>query len=276
MWYTLGYANTLICAPAHGGRAGYPRGRSPVPVRLYSTPLPNTPRQCREAADDHDCAPSALHRPDRAQHHSCVSPAWPRHAPAAIVAATHDICALRLWGLRVPPGAVAPESADLWQAHKPMDARAGRGGQYSPGPHAAAGPRRNHSSGSPPVAGVLEAGQALDDEPRSSLSPKKKRRDRLIQRAMTQSTWTLGFGDEVWWSRLAQPDQHCWTEAEAKHKLQELTRPTNDPDPKALACYGLLVRPRPQQADQMWLRFVAGRPVSAVTMDVLAWCSAQF
>ena len=31
----------------------------------------------------------------------------------------------------------------------------------------------------------------------------------------------LGFG-EVWWSRLAQPDQHCWTDAEAKHKLQEL------------------------------------------------------
>ncbi len=23
MWYTLGYANTFICAPAHGGRAGY-------------------------------------------------------------------------------------------------------------------------------------------------------------------------------------------------------------------------------------------------------------
>ena len=25
----------------------------------------------------------------------------------------------------------------------------------------------------------------------------------------------------------------------------------------------------------MWLRFVAGRPVSAVTIDFLAWCSAQ-
>src|SRR5437870_528853 len=46
-------------------------------------------------------------------------------------------------------------------------------------------------------------------------------------------------------------------------------------DATALACYGLLVRPRPQAADQMWLRFVAGRPVSAVTMALLAWCSAQ-
>ena len=58
-------------------------------------------------------------------------------------------------------------------------------------------------------------------------------------------------------------------------KRQELTPPTDDPDPKALACYGLLVRPGPQQADQMWLRFVTGRPVSAVTIDFLAWCSAQ-
>jgi hypothetical protein len=62
---------------------------------------------------------------------------------------------------------------------------------------------------------------------------------------------------------------------EATPKLQELTPPTEDADPKALACYGLLVRPGPHQADQMWLRFVAGRPVSAVTIACLAWCSAQ-
>jgi hypothetical protein len=85
----------------------------------------------------------------------------------------------------------------------------------------------------------------------------------------------LGCGDEVWGSRLAQPHQHRWTAAEATQKLQELTPPMDDPDPKALACDGLLVRPWPQQADQMWLRFVAGRPVRAVTIDSLAWCAAQ-
>jgi transposase len=121
----------------------------------------------------------------------------------------------------------------------------------------------------------VETRPTLDDQSRSGLCPKKKRRDRLIQRARTQPTWALGFGDEVWWSRLAQPHQHCWTEAEAIHKLQELTLPTDDPDPKALACDGLLLRPGPQQANQMWLRLVAGRPVSAVTIAFLAWCSAQ-
>jgi hypothetical protein len=89
---------------------------------------------------------------------------------------------------------------------------------------------------------------------------------------MAQPTWALGLGDEVWWSRLAQPDQHCWTAAEATHKLQEFTPPAADPDPKALACYGVLLRPSPAHADAMLLRFVRGRPVSAVTTAFLAWC----
>jgi transposase len=57
--------------------------------------------------------------------------------------------------------------------------------------------------------------------------------------------------------------------------LVEQTVAKDDPDPKALACYGLLLRADPSEqdaADQMWLRFVDGRPVSAVTIDYLDWC----
>jgi DDE superfamily endonuclease len=57
--------------------------------------------------------------------------------------------------------------------------------------------------------------------------------------------------------------------------LQELSLPADDLDPKALACYGLLLRSTPHQAEQLWLRFVTGRPVSAVTIAFLAWCSAR-
>jgi hypothetical protein len=28
--------------------------------------------------------------------------------------------------------------------------------------------------------------------------------------ARTHPTWGLGLADEVWWSRLAQPEQHRW------------------------------------------------------------------
>lgn len=41
----------------------------------------------------------------------------------------------------------------------------------------------------------------------------------------------------------------------------------NDPDPKALCCYGLLRR----DTDKLLLRFVDGRPVSQVTIDFLQW-----
>jgi hypothetical protein len=117
----------------------------------------------------------------------------------------------------------------------------------------------------------LEARQTLDYKPRPRLPQEKKRRDRLIRLATNHPTWALGFADEVWWSRLAQPDQHRWTTTDALVQLQELSRAKDDTDPKALACYGLLLRRRPQQADQMLLRFVDGRPVSAVTIDFLAW-----
>jgi transposase len=59
--------------------------------------------------------------------------------------------------------------------------------------------------------------------------------------------------------------------------LVQLTVPKDDPDPKALAGYGLLLR---QDAaaparDELWLRFVDGRPVSVVTIAFLEWCCAR-
>jgi len=91
---------------------------------------------------------------------------------------------------------------------------------------------------------------------------------------MAHPTWALGLGDAVWGSRLVQPNPHAWTAIDAKHKGQELTLPLEEPEPKALACYGLVVRPEPHQRDQLWRRLVTGRPVRAGTMELLAWCAA--
>src|SRR2546427_4296995 len=75
---------------------------------------------------------------------------------------------------------------------------------------------------------------------------KKNRRDSLIRLVLAQPTWALGFLDEVWWSRVAQPDQHRWVDEDDVRRLQELERTKEDTDPQALACYGVLVRRRPQ------------------------------
>jgi transposase len=94
----------------------------------------------------------------------------------------------------------------------------------------------------------------------------------------THPTWALGFEDEVWWSRLAPPALHSWAEPDQPLRLVEQVVAKEDPDPKALACYGLLVRwtaPDGRRAEVAWLRFVAGRPVSARTTEFLAWCCQQ-
>jgi hypothetical protein len=97
----------------------------------------------------------------------------------------------------------------------------------------------------------------------------------LIRLAASRPDWLLGFGDEVWFSRLARPSLHAWSEADQPLRLKELAVPKEDAAPKALACYGLLVRemaPGGEANEQVWLRFVDGRPVSSVTLLYLAWC----
>jgi hypothetical protein len=99
----------------------------------------------------------------------------------------------------------------------------------------------------------------------------------LIRLSEAHPDWVLGFQDEVWFSRLAQPHLHAWTSAEEKPLRlieKEAGKKGTDPDPLAFACYGLL------RADngQMLLRFVTGRPVSTVTLRFLDWllcCLAQ-
>src|SRR5438132_7942655 len=85
MWYTLSYANTFICTPAHGGRAGNIGDRSPVRVRLYRPPLPDPPRPCRGAVDPHHGTSPARHRADGAPCHACLAPARLRRAAAPLV-----------------------------------------------------------------------------------------------------------------------------------------------------------------------------------------------
>ena len=82
--------------------------------------------------------------------------------------------------------------------------------------------------------------------------------------------WALGFQDEVWFSRLAQPALHAWTAGEP---LRLGLHPADraDPEPKALACYGLWLPAR----ERMLLRFVNGRPISPLTCAFLAWVAEQ-
>ncbi len=84
--------------------------------------------------------------------------------------------------------------------------------------------------------------------------------------------WVLGFEDETWWSRVALPSLRAWgQDGEKPPRLEQRTLAKDDPDPKAVSCYGLWL----PELEKTWLRFVDGRPVSGITTRFLAWCSEE-
>ena len=116
-------------------------------------------------------------------------------------------------------------------------------------------PRQRRRRSARPSSGWASAGsgQALDHQSRPGIPAKKNARDRLILLAEQHPAWALGFADEVWWSRATQPSVHSRASHEQPLHLVEQAVASSDPDPKALACYGVLLRhPR---------RSLPGRPV---------------
>jgi hypothetical protein len=89
--------------------------------------------------------------------------------------------------------------------------------------------------------------------------------------AEANSEWATGFCDECWWSRLALPTLSSWAEQGKPMRLLQKSVAKDDPDPKAISCYGLYV----PDLDQTWVRFVDGRPVSSITTQFLRWCTEK-
>jgi DDE superfamily endonuclease len=67
---------------------------------------------------------------------------------------------------------------------------------------------------------------------------------------------------------LALPTLSSWAEEGKPLRLVQRSVAKDDPDPKAISCYGLYV----PELEQTWVRFVDGRPVSGVTIRFLSWC----
>ena len=90
----------------------------------------------------------------------------------------------------------------------------------------------------------------------------------MMEAAGADPEWAIGFEDECWWSRVALPTLSSWTKEGKPERLIQRSVPKDDPEPKAISCYGLYL----PELDDTWLRFVDGRPVSSITMRFLSWC----
>jgi hypothetical protein len=93
----------------------------------------------------------------------------------------------------------------------------------------------------------------------------------LIGLAEGPLEWVVGFLDETWFSRLARPALHSWSEAGEPLHLVERLVAKDDPDPKAISCYGLYV----PELEKVWVPFADGRPVSSITTRFLWWCCKE-
>jgi hypothetical protein len=89
--------------------------------------------------------------------------------------------------------------------------------------------------------------------------------------AAADSEWAVGFEDECWWSRLALPTLSSWTEEGKPLRLLQRSVAKDDPEPKAVSCYGLYL----PEFKETWLRFVDGQPVSGITSRFLGWCTEK-
>lgn len=92
--------------------------------------------------------------------------------------------------------------------------------------------------------------------------------------AKQKPDWAFGYQDETWWSRFSHPDLHSWTEGDEFLRLIEQVHRKDDPDPKAIACYGVAVHWYEQsdvKHEEVWLRFVEGNSCSDLTIQYLEW-----
>lgn len=91
---------------------------------------------------------------------------------------------------------------------------------------------------------------------------------------MGHPDWAIGYADEVWWSRFTQPHVRTWAEEGKEMRLVEQDKEKSDTEPNALACYGMLVRSwmkDGEEQEKALLRFVDGRPISAISTQYLEW-----
>jgi hypothetical protein len=88
-----------------------------------------------------------------------------------------------------------------------------------------------------------------------------------MEAAGADPEWAIGFEDECWWSRAALPTLNAWAQEGSPPRLIQRSVPKDDPEPKAVSCYGLYL----PEFDETWLRFVDGRPVSSITTRFLEW-----
>ena len=156
-------------------RASAPAKRAPVGRCLHPASLPDPVGQCQRPDAHGDRPPPRLHGTLRPQRHSRLCHRGARLPEGEVLPpAQRPARAERL--LRGPVASfAAPKPACLWQTPQHLDAAPGGPGLSREGLDAPPVESGDDPPGHPTSGRLLEAGQALDHQPRPRLRAKKKR-----------------------------------------------------------------------------------------------------
>src|SRR5215207_2992326 len=164
----------------------------------------------------------------------------PSRPPSEVLAPEEDPRRFRPAERRGVAGDAPPLSERVRIPDEPVDSCDGLRGGLRRGTH-----RRARLGGDgagdafAPARGSLDAGEAVDNLPRPLVRKKKRRRDRLMEVAGADPEWAVGFLDECWWSQVALPTLNAWAEEGKPPRLIQRSVAKDDPEPKAISCYGL-------------------------------------
>jgi hypothetical protein len=264
MWYPIWHEKADFRASPGGRRAANPDSGPAVVLCFCLVPWPDSALQHtrRVCATGHPAA--GLRRPDSVECPPCVQRTWAGCSPERLLATLDNPSCFHVPASRVTARPAPSQPPRVWKINRPV--LTGRG-QLPVRSHPAPGHGRNDSPNLHAAGHPVEMGQALDHQSRRGRYAQKNQSDRLAALVQRYPDWALGYGDEVWWGRVLQPTTHTWQKPDQPVRLVEQVIVANDPDPKALARYGLLVR----HGAVPWLRFVEGYPISTITGQFLEW-----
>src|SRR5829696_199808 len=268
MSYGNEHETSYLRTYAFSGGARGARGRTSLLRSLRTPPLPDTFSQCSRRARTADSQKPGVRTANSARRHPRLRRARAGCSQSDLLATNRGPRRLRRAECARSAGAVTPLSEGIRQTEHSLDAQGRRRGELRGGTYERASERGDHPSYAFAAGSALGAGQALDREPLSGKRPKKGGRDRLILLTERHPQWAVGFEDETWFSRFERPALRSWSDATKPIRLLEKVARKDDPEPKALSCYGLYL----PELKETWLRFVDGRPVSSITTQFLGWC----
>ena len=244
--------------------------RAALQGRFHHAPSPDPPRQHQGRTRPADSPLPRMRLANGARRHPRLQRAGPRRSGGRLLAPQANPRRLRRGERRSPAGDAPPLSEGVRARDEPVDLGDGRRGRLRGEAHRQAGLgetiRATLSRLLGSDAGCGPSGGSPPQTPCTKEKKEARPADGGGRCRPSTGRWAsrTNAGGAGW----PCPPSVASPRRSKPHRLVQRSVAKDDPDPKAISCYGLYL---PGLGDT-WLRFVDGRPVSSITTQFLSWC----